>query len=154
MSEFAVPTHLPEWIRDHVRSYLETEGKEGHIWDSSIRGGSRLVPTLLLVAKGRRSGNLMTLPLIYGESEGGYVIVASRGGAPTHPAWYLNLVANPEVWVQVAAERFRARARTTSGVEREALWRQMSEIFPPYEEYQGRTQREIPVVVLERLDAA
>jgi proline iminopeptidase len=151
MSEFEVPTHLPDWIQDHVRRYLESAGRDGHMWDSSIRGGPGLVPTLLLVTRGRRSGNQQTLPLIYGETEGGYVIVASRGGAPTHPAWYLNLVANPEVRVQVVAERFRATARTAGGAERETLWRQMARIFPPYNEYQGRTEREIPVVVLEPL---
>ncbi len=149
MSEFTVPTHLPDWIQDHVRCYLESGGEDGHMWDSSIRGGSGLVPTLLLVAKGRRSGNLMTLPLIYGETEGGYVVVASRGGAPTHPAWYLNLVAHPEVLVQVGVERFRALARTATGAERNTLWGQMLSVFPPYEEYQQRTEREIPVVVLE-----
>ena len=151
MSEFTVPIHLPDWIQDHVRRYLESAGEDGHMWDSSIRGGPGLVPTLLLVTKGRRSGNLMTLPLIYGETEGGYVIVASRGGAPTHPAWHLNLLAQPEVRVQVAAERFSAKARTTSGQERTRLWEQMVGIFPPYTEYQERTSREIPVVVLQPL---
>ena len=119
------------------------------MWDSSIRGGPGLVPTLLLVTKSRRSGNLMTLPLIYGETEGGYVVVASRGGAPTHPAWYLNLAVHPEILVQVAAERFWALAHTATGAERKTLWRQMLGIYPPYEEYQQRTEREIPVVVLE-----
>jgi hypothetical protein len=83
MSEFAVPTHLADWIQDHVRRYLESAGEDGHMWDSSVRGGPGFVPTLLLVTKGRRSGNLQTLPLIYGETEGGYVIIASRGaGCP------------------------------------------------------------------------
>jgi deazaflavin-dependent oxidoreductase (nitroreductase family) len=149
MSEFSVPTHLPDWIQDHVRRYLESAGADGHMWDSSIRGGPGLVPTLLLVTKGRRSGKLQTLPLIYGEAEGGHVIVASRGGAPSHPAWYLNLVAHPEVWVQIAAERFRVKARTATGAERETLWRRMVDIFPPYEDYRRRTKREIPVVVLQ-----
>jgi proline iminopeptidase len=79
------------------------------------------------------------------------VIVASKGGAPAHPAWYVNLRAQPEVDVQVAADRFRARARTATGAERAALWKQMAEIYPPYNDYQKRTQREIPVVVLERI---
>jgi proline iminopeptidase len=151
MSEFSVPTHLPDWIKDHVSRYLETEGADGHMWDSSIAGGAGPVPTLLLVTTGRRSGKKQTLPLIYGQTEGGYVIVASRGGAPTHPGWYFNLVAHPEVSVQVVAERFRATARTASGAERETLWKRMVGIYPPYEQYQARTEREIPVVVLEPL---
>ena len=79
----------------------------------------------------------------------GYAIVASKGGAPTHPAWYLNLCAQPDVDVQVEARRFHARARTASGDERTALWNQMVGIYAPYTEYQGRAEREIPVVVLE-----
>ncbi len=152
MSEFSVPTHLPDWIQDHVRQYLDSGGTEGHMWDSSVRGGKDLIPTLLLVTIGRRSGDARTLPLIYGETDGGYVIVGSRGGTPSHPAWYLNLVAHPEVLLQVATKRLRATARTTSGAERQELWSRMVEIFPPYEEYQGRTEREIPVVVLEPIE--
>ncbi len=151
MSEFSVPTHLPDWIQSHVRRYLESEGADGHMWDSTIVGGSGLVPALLLVTTGRRSGNSLTIPLIYGEADGRYVIIASKGGAPAHPAWYLNLVAHPEVSVQVAAERFRAVARTATGTERDALWKQMVGIYAPYTEYQARTEREIPVVVLERV---
>jgi proline iminopeptidase len=91
------------------------------------------------------------MPLIYGETEGGYVVIASKGGAATHPGWYLNLVAHPEVEVQVGAERCRAKARTATGAERAALWKKMAAIYPPYNEYQAKTSREIPVVVLERL---
>jgi deazaflavin-dependent oxidoreductase (nitroreductase family) len=89
------------------------------------------------------------LPLIYGKTEGGYAIVASKGGAPSHPAWFLNLTAHPDVEVQVEAKRFRARARTASGGERSALWDKMVKIYPPYTAYQKRTDREIPIVVLE-----
>lgn len=151
MSEFTVPTHLPDWIHDHARRYLDSGGAEGHMWDSSIQGGPGLVPTLLLVTMGRRSGKTLTVPLIYGESDGAYVIAASRGGTPDHPGWYLTLVAHPDVWVQVASKRFRGTARTTSGAERKALWNRMVGIYPPYEQYQRRTEREIPVVVLEPL---
>jgi proline iminopeptidase len=151
MSEFSVPTHLPDWIQDHVRRYLESEGADGHMWDSSVAGGPGPVPALLLVTTGRRSGGSLTIPLIYGEAEGGYAIVASKGGAPNHPAWYLNLVAHPEVSVQILSERFRATARTASGAERDALWKRMASIYPPYDDYQQRTEREIPVVVLEPL---
>ena len=109
-----------------------------------------MIPTLLLATRRRRSGDYLTLPLIYGETEGGYVIVASKGGAPKHPAWYHNLVADPEIRVQVRADRFAARARTTAGSEREVLWGRMVMIYSPYADYQAKTAREIPVVVLER----
>ena len=144
-----VPANLPDWIRDHVRRYVESDGADGHLWDASIGGGTGLVPTLLLTTVGRKSGRAITLPLIYGKAGDGYAIVASKGGAPTHPAWYLNLCAQPDVDVQVEARRFRARARTATGEERTALWSQMVEVYAPYTEYQGRAEREIPVVVLE-----
>jgi deazaflavin-dependent oxidoreductase (nitroreductase family) len=149
MSEISIPDYLPDWIRNHVRRYLESDGADGHMWDSSVAGGSGPVPTLLLTTRGRKSGEPRLLPLIYGKADGGYVIIASKGGAPSHPAWYLNLAAHPEVDVQVAADRFKATARVATGKERSALWSQMVELYPPYTAYQERTEREIPVVVLE-----
>ena len=151
MSEVEIPADLPEWIRDHLRRYLESDGADGHMWDASRAGVDTAVPTLLLTTTGRKTGETRILPLIYGEAGGAHVIVGSRGGAPTHPAWYLNLVAQPEVGVQVLADRFRARARTATGQERAELWERMLEVWPPYADYQKRTEREIPVVVLERL---
>ena len=133
----------PGWQAEHARRYLETNGEDGHIWEG--------VPTLLLTTTGRRSGKPYTTPLIYGEDRGRYLVVASRGGAPEHPQWYRNLVAQPEVGVQVRADRFRARARTASADERPALWKLMASIWPAYDEYQTRTTREIPVVILERV---
>jgi hypothetical protein len=108
MSEVLIPAHLPDWIRDHIHRYLESDGADGHMWDSSSVGGPGLVPTLLLTTTGRKSGKPQILPLIYGKAGKGYVIVASKGGAPSHPAWYINLTAHPEVAVQVGAKRFRA----------------------------------------------
>jgi deazaflavin-dependent oxidoreductase (nitroreductase family) len=138
-------------MRDHIRRYRESNGADGHMWDSTVAGGPGPIPTLLLTTKGRRSGEPLLLPLIYGETPKGYSVVASKGGAPAHPAWYLNLSAHPEVEMQVGPERFRARARTATGAERAALWKQMAQIYPPYDDYQRRTDREIPVVVLEPL---
>ncbi len=150
MSADTIPAHLPDWIRDHLKRYLETDGEDGHLWDASLGGGSGMIPTLILTTTGRKSGNALPLPLIYGELDGGYVVIASKGGAPTHPVWYLNLVAEPEVHVQVKAKKFRARARTASGAERATIWEQMVGIYAPYAEYQVRAgDREIPVVVLE-----
>jgi len=127
-----------------------------HPWLYRVSGGrigGRVngMPVLLLTTTGRRSGQSRTTPLIYGRDGDRYVVVASRGGAPAHPAWYDNLVAQPEISVQVMADRFRARARTASPVEKPALWKKMAAIWPPYEEYQQRTTREIPVVIIERI---
>ena len=140
---------LPKWIADHLQRYLETDGADGHLWDSAPVGGPGPIPTLLLTTTGRRSGKPIVMPLIYGEAGGKYVVVASKGGAPTHPGWYLNLAAHRAVEVQILAKRFRATARTASGAERAELWQQMAAIYPPYDDYQAKTDREIPVVVLE-----
>ena len=149
MSDANIPDNVLEWIADHRRRYIESDGADGHMWDSAPVGGPGLIPTLLLTTTGRRSGKSIVMPLIYGESDGSYVVVASKGGAPKHPGWYFNLAAQPEVEVQVAARRFQAKARTATGDERATLWKKMQAIYPPYDEYQAKTDREIPVVVLE-----
>ena len=128
---------------EHVRRYRETGGEVGHIW----REGSTV---LLLTTTGRTSGKLRTTPLIYAKDGDRYVIVASKGGAPEHPGWYRNLEQNPDVELQVEAEVLQAHARTVSGQEREALWQKANEVWPHYAEYAEKTDREIPVVVLER----
>lgn len=127
---------------EHVRRYEETDGEEGHIW---LNGA----PCLILTTTGRKTGSERKFALIYQEHEGDYVIVASKGGAANHPGWYLNLVGDPDVTVQVGAEKFRAKARTASGAERAALWSKMAAVWPDYDKYQANTEREIPVVVLE-----
>lgn len=129
--------------QEHVRVYRETGGETGHIW----KEGSTI---LLLTTRGRRSGEPRTTPLIYARDGDRYVIVASQGGAPTHPGWYRNLVKTPDVELQVGPEVFPARARTAEGEERERLWRAANEVWPHYDEYATRTERTIPVVVLER----
>ncbi len=149
MAEPNKSPELPAWIKDHLTRYLATDGVDGYLWDASLGGGKGLVPTLLLTTVGRKTGGVLTLPLIFGRSGPNYVVVASKGGAPTHPAWYLNLRANPEVKVQVKAEKFTARAYTAEGAERAELWRTMVEIYGPYEQYQTKTDRQIPVVVLK-----
>jgi deazaflavin-dependent oxidoreductase (nitroreductase family) len=133
----------PGWQQEHVRRYQATDGEDGYIWNNA--------PILLLTTKGRKSGKDYTTPLIFGEDNGRYLIVASRGGAPAHPQWYLNLAANPEVGLQVKGDKFKARARTADDAEKPALWKTMTAIWPAYDEYQTRTQRTIPLVVLERV---
>jgi deazaflavin-dependent oxidoreductase (nitroreductase family) len=149
MSEPNKSPGLPDWIKNHLARYLATDGADGYLWDASLGGGKGLVPTLLLTTVGRKSGRVLTMPLIFGRSGRNYVVVASKGGAPTHPAWYLNLEASNEVQVQVKAEKFTAHARTAEGEERAALWSKMVEIYGPYALYQTKTPRQIPVVVLE-----
>jgi deazaflavin-dependent oxidoreductase (nitroreductase family) len=128
---------------EHVRRYIATDGEEGHIW----REGSTI---LLLTTTGRNTGKQSTTPLIYGLDGENPVIVASKGGAPEHPGWYRNLSKTPDVEVQILGERFHARARDAEGAERERLWRRLNEIWPHYDEYQTKTDREIPVVILGR----
>jgi deazaflavin-dependent oxidoreductase (nitroreductase family) len=130
--------HGPE----HVRVYRETDGEYGHDW----RNGSSI---LLLTTDGRRSGEPRTNALIYGRAGDDFLIVASNGGSDQPPAWYVNLREQPEVDVQVLDRRFRARARDATPEERPAMWQEMTRHWPDYDAYQERTEREIPVVVLE-----
>jgi len=140
---------LPDWIKSHLARYIATDGADGYLWDASLGGGKGLVPTLLLTTTGRKSGRELTLPLIFGRSGPNFVVVASKGGAPTHPAWYLNLQANPEVKVQVKAEKFTAHTHTADTAERAKLWPMMVDIYGPYADYQTKTDRQIPVVVMK-----
>ena len=127
---------------EHVRQYVESNGDVGHLWNGA--------PCLVLWTTGRTSGETRVAPLIYGPRGNDVVIVASKGGAPQHPAWYLNLDANPSVEVQVGADRYAGTARTATGDERDELWKLMIGVWPEYDGYQTRTDREIPVVVIER----
>ena len=129
------------FVKDHIREYVESDGKKGYLW--------RGVTTLLLTTRGRKSGKLRRTALIFGRDGKNYLVVASKGGAPNHPLWYLNLVANPEVDIQVGAEKFTAHARTAAQEEKPRLWKIMAGIFPNYDEYQAKAGREIPVVILE-----
>lgn len=128
---------------EHVERYQATDGEEGHEW--------RGTTALLLTTIGRKSGEPRTMPLIYQADGDNYVVVASKGGWEHHPLWYQNLQANPEVEVQVWGDRFKARARTAEGEERERLWKVMAAAWPQYDDYQKKTDRQIPVVVLERV---
>ena len=129
---------------EHVRSYLETDGRIGYRWKEDA-------PIAILFTKGRKSGEERTNPLIFGRDGDNVVLVASKGGAPADPGWFRNLQQTPEAEIQVMGDRWRVRARVAEGEERERLWRLMAEIWPHYDEYAVKTDREIPVVVLERV---
>jgi deazaflavin-dependent oxidoreductase (nitroreductase family) len=149
MTESSTSPDLPSWVAAHVKLYLE-DPEKARLWDSTGVGGPGILPCLLLTTRGRKTGNTSMLPLIYGESGGAFVIVASKGGARAHPAWYLNLEAEPECEIQVGRDQYRVRARTANSEERESLWPMMAAIYPPYDDYQVTAgERQIPVVVLD-----
>jgi deazaflavin-dependent oxidoreductase (nitroreductase family) len=127
---------------EHVRRYEETDGEVGYLWNGAT--------ILVLTTTGRKSGEPRKFALIYDSRGDDLVVVASKGGAPDHPGWYENLRAHPDASVQVRGERFDVRARTAEGAERDELWRLMNRSWPNYDTYATRTDREIPVVVLER----
>ena len=127
---------------EHVRVYRETGGERGYEW--------RGTTILLLTTRGRRSGEPRTMPLIHRTDGERWVVVASKGGAPEDPLWFQNLQADPEATIQVRAEEIPVRASVAEGEERERLWGLMTEVWPAYDEYQQKTSREIPVVVLTR----
>lgn len=129
------------WVASHIHEYVQSDGAKGHMWNG--------VPTLLLTTRGRKSGLWRRTALIYGQIDAGYVVIGSQGGADTHPHWYLNLAEDPTVTIQVGPEVMAARARDATPRERPGLWDMMAEIFPRYLQYQARTERQIPVVVIE-----
>jgi deazaflavin-dependent oxidoreductase (nitroreductase family) len=129
------------WVSDHIDRYVSSDGENGHRW--------RGTDTLLLTTRGRKTGKLRRSALIYGTDGDDYVVVASKGGAENHPAWYLNLVDEPRVLIQVGPDVMEGTVHTVTGERRERLWKQMVSIWPDYENYQKRTKREIPVVVIE-----
>lgn len=129
---------------DHVRAYQESAGEIGYLWNGA--------PTLLLTTTGRKTGEQRTAPLIFGRDGDDYLVVASVGGMPKHPAWYLNLRAEPTARIQVGGDQFDVVARTATDDEKPRLWRIVNDVWPNYDTYQSRTERVIPVVVLSPLD--
>ena len=138
-----------EWVREHIESYVKTDGAEGHNWNG--------VPCMLLTTQGRKTGSWNRSALIYGTDGNDLVLIASKGGAPSHPLWFENLVQNPQIWVQVGADKYWATAHvvdpTTDADKRTRLWKSMAAIWPGYDEYQIKADevgRVIPVVVITR----
>ena len=128
--------------KEHIERYEATGGEEGYDWQGTT--------ILLLHTTGRKSGKAYTHPLIYRDWEGKYLIVASKGGAPDSPEWFKNIEADPNVEIQIKDEKFAAHARTATEDEKPAMWKHMAEVWPDYDDYQKKTDRPIPVVVLER----
>jgi deazaflavin-dependent oxidoreductase (nitroreductase family) len=138
-----------KWVQDHLKSYLDSDGAEGHLVDYSVMGaGHPNTPTMLLKTVGRRTGKDSIAPLIYGRWQGDFVIVASKGGAAENPGWYFNLVAHPQVRFQAACEKFEATAREAQEPERSRIWDYMVVLFPSYADYQRATPRRIPIMLL------
>src|SRR6266478_7948401 len=150
MAEAKLAPNLPDWMVEHANRYLASGGTDGHMYKITVpQRGEITVPALLLTTTGRKSGDKFIFPLFYGMDGDSCFVIASKGGAPQHPGWYRNVLANPDVEVQVATKKMNARARTTEGEERLRLWKKALEFWPPYADYQVKTEREIPVVVLD-----
>jgi deazaflavin-dependent oxidoreductase (nitroreductase family) len=151
MAEESATLDPKVWIAEHVKLYFE-DPEKAHMWDSTPVGGPGILPTLLLTTIGRKSGEPRHLPLLYQKTNAGHIIVASKGGSTSHPAWYLNLLVNPQCEIRVGAEHHHVIARVTEGDERSEFWNIMAKLYPPYDDYQAATDREIPVIVLEQAE--
>jgi deazaflavin-dependent oxidoreductase (nitroreductase family) len=128
---------------EHVARYQATDGREGGTW--------RGAPALLITTRGRRSGQPRTTPLVFARDGDHIILIASKGGAPEHPDWYQNLLAHPEAQIQIMGDKFKARARTATQQEKPRLWKMMTSFRPTYDDYQAKTDRDIPVVILDRV---
>lgn len=137
-----------DWKTQHLELYLRSGGAEGHVMDLRDIGGHAFTTHCMIRYLGRKSGKTITTPLIYGDLGGEVVIVASKGGADHHPAWYLNVKESRDIGVQIATQAFRATWREPEGAERAKVWDFMAGVFPPYLQYQASTAREIPLVML------
>jgi deazaflavin-dependent oxidoreductase (nitroreductase family) len=138
-----------DWMQEHLSMYLDSGGARGHIVDLSAVGGRELTTHCLIKYVGRKSGKTYIKPLIYGNVAGEIVIVASKGGADTHPEWYLNILASETIGVQIATQAFEATWREPEATERHGVWEYMSHLYSPYVSYQRSTSRHIPLVMLK-----
>jgi deazaflavin-dependent oxidoreductase (nitroreductase family) len=141
-----------DFMTEHREAYLRSGGAQGHIMDITAVGGHSFTTHCMIKYTGRKSGKVFITPLIYGDIGGEVVIVASKGGADHHPAWYLNIRENPEVEFQVATQAFRGTWREPTGEERAKVWAFMIDVFPSYIDYQKGTDREIPLVMMKAVE--
>lgn len=147
----AMRNDLPDWLTNHLELY-RSDPARAHDWDATAVGRPGIVPTLLLTTTGRRSGNPLTLPLLYQPAGAGFLVVGSKGGGRRHPAWYLNLQTEPACSVQVGRFLYQCNATITDGETRERYWDLMTRVWPMYNDYQARTERLIPIVLLQTTD--
>lgn len=150
-SSAAIREARRDWVSEHREMYLRSGGTEGHIMDITPVGGHSFATHCLIRYQGRKSGKTFISPLCYGDIGGEVVICASKGGADTHPEWYLNILASKEIEFQIATQAFRATWREPQGAEREKVWAFMQDCFPFYAKYQASTQRLIPLVMMKAI---
>lgn len=144
----AIRAERGDWVSDHLDAYLESRGARGHIMNLADVGGRAFTTHCLVRFPGRNSGKTYVKPLIYGNFGGELVIVASKGGADSHPEWYLNIRETSTIDVQIATQAFEATWREPSDEERHEVWSYMTHLYPPYITYQQSTSRRIPLVML------
>lgn len=152
-SSAAIRDARKDWVTEHRDMYLSSGGVEGHIQDLTAVGGHDFGTHLLLKYRGRKSGKVFITPLCYGDIGGEVAVIASKGGADTHPEWYLNLTADPRIDFQIATQAFRATWREPQGAERQKVWDFMVDCYPFYASYQQSTSRTIPVVLMKAVEA-
>jgi deazaflavin-dependent oxidoreductase (nitroreductase family) len=138
-------TAVNDFNRNLIAEFRAGEGK--------VSGPFEGAPLLLLTTTGAKTGRKHTTPVVYQQDGDRIVVFGSKGGAPSHPAWYHNLVANPTVTVELPAETFEARAVTVDGGERDRIWSAQKELMPGFKDYEAKTDRQIPVIVLERVSS-
>ncbi len=141
-----------DWVSEHIATYLSSGGRSGQVVDFTPIGGHWFSTTLLLRTIGRKSGEARVTALTYGSIDGRVIIIASKGGADIHPAWYLNLQGHQSVDIQIGGQALRARWHEAQGAERADLWAFMERIYPPYRDYQAGTERRLPLLVLEPVE--
>lgn len=143
---------MKSYFAEHLRMYLESNGAEGHLVDATEAGGHKDTTAMVLKTIGRRSGNALLVPIFYDKYGDDFVIVASKAGSDSNPAWFLNLQDMPDVTFQVADTRYRASWRIATDAERAPIWKQLVAFYPPYGEYQAKTDRQIPVVLMTPIE--
>ena len=151
-SAAAIRDTRKDFMTEHREAYLGSGGAQGHILDLTPVGGHSFTTHCMIRYTGRKSGKTFITPLIYGDIGGEVVIVASKGGADEHPAWYLNIRDSDHVEFQIATQAFRGTWREPEHEEREKVWRFMVDVFPSYATYQGSTERQIPLVMMKAVD--
>ncbi len=151
-SSAAISATRRDWVTDHREAYLTSGGVEGHIMDITAVGGRYFATHCLVKYRGRNSGKTFITPLTYADIGGEVIVCASKGGADHHPEWYLNIIASPELEIQIATQAFRATWREAEGAERDKLWTFFIDCHPFYADYQASTSRVLPVLAFQAVE--